>query len=303
MLEFRSTTLRTCVWALLLALLTAGAPSGGRAQGAFADDFDDALREDFPGLARAAQRWRAMSGGQPLSSQDALEFYEELGVGAFEGAPVLIWDAFADARERPTFRYVPSDFAYVTSTGRRIAPGPMDTNGGSIPQPLHAANMFSPWTYGTAFIIHDWIFEAQKCEIEPDADIRFEESALIMAEAMKTLMEVGFVNQDGELKQYRRAPRVVYLMYLAVKSPVARRLWNDASSVSLSLTRRAGLAAALQPPNPTRISASRIGLTSCAAARPARRAARINAPPPSAAAPSAETAPTRSATSRWRRRA
>ena len=144
---------------------------------------------------------------------------------------MVVWDAYSDQSERPTFWYPGSNFAYVTSDGRRITPSAMDTNGGSIPQVLHAVNRYSPWTYGPAFIIHDWIFVAHKCGTEPDSNISFNESAMIMAEAIKTLMEVGFKNRDGETKKFTKNEDTLYFMYLAVISSISKKVWSDTDSV------------------------------------------------------------------------
>ncbi len=158
-------------------------------------------------------------------------FYSRLNSGHFEGVPTVTWNGFDPENDRPMFVFNGTDFAYVTSNGRRIAPGKMDTDGGSIPKVLHAVGNFTPWNYGPAFIVHDWLFVAHKCNAAPDNDIDFEMSARIMAEALKTLMEVGFTNVDGQVQKFPKAEDTLYLMYLAVKTPFAKRLWDDTDSV------------------------------------------------------------------------
>jgi len=160
------------------------------------------------------------------------KFYARLKVGKFHSRPTTTWNGYDPKNNRPTFFYRKSAFAYTTSRGRKIVPGDMDTDGGSIPKILHSVGKFTPWSYGPAFIIHDWIFVAHKCGRTPDNNISFEQSAEIMAEAIKTLMEVGFVNVDGETQKFPKAEDTLYLMHKAVRSKFARNLWNDISNAN-----------------------------------------------------------------------
>ena len=96
---------------------------------------------------------------------------------------------------------------------------------------LHSIGSFTPWTYGPAFIIHDWIFVAHKCNQKPYNEISFEGAADIMAEAIKTLMEVGFTNSDGQTQKLSMAEDTLYLMHLTVTSHVAQDVWNDIQNV------------------------------------------------------------------------
>ena len=52
-----------------------------------------------------------------------------------------------------------------------------------------------------------------------------------MAEAIKTLMEVGFENQDGEIKKFPKSEDTLYLMYLAVSSSIARDAWDNPDTI------------------------------------------------------------------------
>ncbi|MCP4409310.1 MAG: DUF1353 domain-containing protein [Gammaproteobacteria bacterium] len=158
-------------------------------------------------------------------------FYPKVGIGEYYGTPQVIWNGFDVKAQRPTFVYSASNFAYTTANGRVITPGLMNTDGGSIPKVLHSIGDFTPWGYGPAYIIHDWLFVAYKCGIQPDDDVSFEESAEMIAEMIKTLMETGFVNYDGETQIFPKSKDTLYLIYQAVKSPVARALWNDQASV------------------------------------------------------------------------
>lgn len=163
---------------------------------------------------------------------DAL--YKKLGTGEFEGLPQVRWNGM-DKFGAPTFIYLPDTdkpFKYTTSKGRVIIPQMMDTDGGSIPRILHGLAKFSPWLYAPAYIIHDWIFVAHKTNTAPDSDITFEQSADIMAEAIKTLMETGIQTFDGEAQKFKKAEDTLYLMHKAVSSFIARNLWDDMASIT-----------------------------------------------------------------------
>jgi hypothetical protein len=122
-------------------------------------------------------------------------------------------------------------FSYTTSENRVIAPRLMDTDGGTTPRILRGFSKFSSWGYAPAFIVHDWLFTAHKCDFAPDNSWLFEQTAWVMAEAIKTLMAVGFTNYDGATQKLPKAEDTLYLMHLGVVSGIARRVWNDPSTV------------------------------------------------------------------------
>lgn len=139
------------------------------------------------------------------------------------------------------FVYVPgppnTNFAFETATtGRVIAPGLMYTDGGSIPRAARIFKGFSPWDFGPAYIIHDWIFYGRHCYVDPaDAKyddpkrfadvngfngsrpISFDESALILAQVIKTLVDRGQVNAWNFAGQ---------IISSAVDSSFAAALWD-----------------------------------------------------------------------------
>ena len=199
----------------------------GRAHAEFPAELAQAVSEKiFEDLDLMRQSGRSIA---TLFLADQL--YDELRSGRFEGAPTVTWNGYDEEDGRPVFVFEPGGFAYITSSGRRITPAVMDTDGGSVPKILHSIGGFNPWTYGPAFIIHDWIFAAHRCDVAPENEIDFEGSALIMAEAMKTLMEVGFENADGKIQVFRKSEDTLYLMYQAVRSRFAEDLWNNVGSV------------------------------------------------------------------------
>lgn len=155
-------------------------------------------------------------------------FYFNQSVGHFNSRPLVSWNGMDE------FIFVPDEnnvFSYTTSSGRIIKPQQMETDGGSVPRILRGLKKFSSWGYAPAFIIHDWLFTAKKCNHHPDTNWTFSDSALVMAEAMKTLMEKGFQDYDGKTVKLDKAEDTLYLMYLAVKSSIAENLWNNVNSV------------------------------------------------------------------------
>jgi hypothetical protein len=99
-----------------------------------------------------------------------------------------------------------------------IEPGPMYTDGGSIPQALWGVQGLSPWGYAPAYIVHDWLFEARHCGYAPDNQYSFEESVTVIAEGLKAVME-----NDPRVRNYFVFDAVVG----AVGSPVAKKLWDN----------------------------------------------------------------------------
>lgn len=111
-------------------------------------------------------------------------------------------------------------FMLLRTDGSKIQPGPMYTDGGSIPRFLWGIEGYSPWGYAPAYVVHDWLFEAQHCGYAPDDNYSFEDSVTIMAEGLKAIMETS-----PEVKNYFVFDTVVG----AVGSPIALRLWEKGS--------------------------------------------------------------------------
>jgi hypothetical protein len=80
-------------------------------------------------------------------------------------------------------------FYFERTNGQRIIPKSMYTDGGSIPRVLWGFSGYSPWEYGPAFLIHDWIFIAHHCHEPGYEHYDVNEAADVMAERMKALME------------------------------------------------------------------------------------------------------------------
>ena len=147
--------------------------------------------------------------------------YETTKTGALSGDLVVMWvgeDKFVftpDPKRPLTYR----------NATRRIQPGTMYTDGGSIPKLAQPLGGFSPWGYAPAYMIHDWIFAGHHCVVDRKndgrfddvKDIEFHESATILAEIIKTLIET------------KRVPAHDFAFPAisnAVDSFVARALWD-----------------------------------------------------------------------------
>ena len=123
--------------------------------------------------------------------------YRQADAGTFSGALDVRWV------ENDYFLFVPNadkPFKFERKNGEVIAPGPMFT-----------------WGYAPAYIVHDWLFELHHCGYPTSKAYSFEDSAILMGEALKTLMETNPRTRD-------------YFAYDAITAavglPIARRIWD-----------------------------------------------------------------------------
>jgi hypothetical protein len=99
-----------------------------------------------------------------------------------------------------------------------IIPDDMYTTGGSVPQVFWGIPGLSPWALGPAYIIHDWIFEVRRCKLPAPPEVRditFDQSAMILAEVGKELIDTGLVKDD-----------MLGAIVWAVRTNYARGLWE-----------------------------------------------------------------------------
>jgi hypothetical protein len=140
--------------------------------------------------------------------------YRDTPPAKFSGALDVRWV------KNDYFLFLPNQeepFTLLRTNGTKIQPGPMYTDGGSIPRFLWGVEGYSPWGYAPAYIVHDWLFEAHHCDHEPDNKYTFDDSVKVMAESLKAVMEAA-----PEVRNYFVFDSVVG----AVGSPIARRLWE-----------------------------------------------------------------------------
>lgn len=145
--------------------------------------------------------------------------YAAVSKGKLSGKVIVQW------LEPDVFLFIPDSqdpLVFTRADGTKIYPGRMLTDGGSIPRPLWAFRSYSPWSYGPAFIVHDWLFHLKNCNLAGSDHYDLNKAGLIMAEVMKYMMESGKVEKD---------PLTLALMYQAVTSPIAASSWNKGRCV------------------------------------------------------------------------
>ncbi len=151
--------------------------------------------------------------------------------GKFTGRPRLIWNGMDDATKLPAFVFKPDplvSFSYKTGDqGLTIVPKQFVTNGGSIPRIAHLKSTFSPWLYGPAYIIHDWLFVSHVCDLAPDNKFTFEQANDILLEAIKTLMTTGLQEGSSPSIVLEKAEDTLYFIKIAISTQFAKRIWDQ----------------------------------------------------------------------------
>jgi hypothetical protein len=158
--------------------------------------------------------------------------YADIKPGNLEGQVVVVWLGGTNGPGDGTFVYVPTANKPLTFTrpdpdanGARIEPLMIYTDGGSIPSIGRVFNGLTPWNYGPAYIVHDWLFRARQCLTDNPGnsqyafvdEITFKDSAQIIGEAIKTLEVTGRVPK----RDISGA-----IVTAAVHSSISRRLWE-----------------------------------------------------------------------------
>lgn len=170
----------------------------------------DDLLSPAPAAKGRARGARRTQGAEPAGIGPR-KFFTDFPVGRFEGQPRLVWVAPDLFLHEPL---AAKPFRFVRANGEVIAPGRMFTDGGSIPRPLWTLRDLSPWTYGPAFLIHDWLFDLHHCGKDTRS---FETVRDIMLEGVRTLMETGVCAMN----------RLAFdLIYTGIDSYIARQIWN-----------------------------------------------------------------------------
>ena len=198
------------------------------------DVFDSSFSNDLIKIMKHNKTIEAQNGPESLATLFLADlFYNKIIVGKFKGLPNLVWSGQFEDGKTPKFIYVPNEtqpFQFTRHNGQVISPHTMDTDGGSIPSCLHSLKDFGPWDFALGYMIHDWIFVAKNCNHDTNNMFTFEESAMILAECIKTIMEVGFVDFDDKNVQHPKNEDALYIIFLAVSSWIAKEAWNDPDS-------------------------------------------------------------------------
>lgn len=115
-----------------------------------------------------------------------------------KGTLLIQWDS----DQRFIYLVDPNDpLTFVTADGRTIKPGRMYTDGGSIPRIFWSAKGFSPWGYGPAYVIHDWLFHQHQCgrDAAPN-NFSFEEANQFLEQAIAILETAKKVSPNSQAR-------------------------------------------------------------------------------------------------------
>jgi hypothetical protein len=148
--------------------------------------------------------------------------HDDIPDGALGGTVSVDWTS------EDLFIYRPGDDplwfkpSFLMNTNQRIQPTAVVTDGGSIPRFFWNIPGLSPWAFGPAYVIHDYIFTVHRCGWnDPVASqITFDQSALVLAEIGKALLDRKLVKHDA-----------LDATVWGVRTEYARSLWNTPLSV------------------------------------------------------------------------
>ena len=143
--------------------------------------------------------------------------FEDVKTGTLSGKLIVQW------LEPDLFLFIPdkdAPLSFTRHSGQRITPGRMKTDGGTIPRGFWILRSYSPWGFAPAFVVHDWLFEVKRCKYSGHEQLSLLDSALIMAEIMKTMIQAKKVDASS---------LVVDSMYLATTSDKAQQYWGTGS--------------------------------------------------------------------------
>lgn len=162
-------------------------------------------------------------------------------VGSIEGKIRLIWDVDSSGK----FIYLPGDDPLIfirKKEGKEIDRIVLDkafyTDGGSIPRIAHTSENYSPWKFGPAFLVHDWLFEMKHCELAGVEKYDYEKAADIMAEVIKTQLLLT----EGEWHLSENTSDTVMPLF-NIYRPVldnSKKLWDNGTCELFPMVERDG---------------------------------------------------------------
>ena len=148
--------------------------------------------------------------------------YEDINRGFLQGDVLIQWvkeDEFIYRKGTNPLSFRPS---FWPKGAKPITPDEMYTTGGSVPRVFSSIPGLSPWGIGPAYIIHDWIFEVHRCPRPAPPEVKqitFKESAIILAEVGKALIEAGLIEHN-----------MLEAIAWAVSTRYAQDLWDRPGS-------------------------------------------------------------------------
>ncbi|MEX2693069.1 hypothetical protein [Rhizobium mongolense] len=158
--------------------------------------------------------------------------YANLKPGGFKGTLIVMWvGQGSDTSGDGKFVFVPDPRNPLTFTrpgegpAKVIRPRVMYTDGGSVPRIAQVFKGLNPWGYAPAYMIHDWVFTAHHCIVDGKsnaqydeiANVKFEDSAIILGEAIQGLVGAKLVRRDDV---------AAGAITSAVGSSIAKDMWE-----------------------------------------------------------------------------
>jgi hypothetical protein len=144
--------------------------------------------------------------------------HSDIPDGNLKGVVLVEWtseDLFVYRKTDNPLAFQPS---FMAPSHKWIIPPDIVTDGGSIPRLLWSIPGLSPWGLGPAYVIHDYLFIVHRCGWNAPPEIKeitFEQSAEVLAEVGKALIESGLVKDD-----------LLDAIVWAVRTDYARGLWD-----------------------------------------------------------------------------
>jgi hypothetical protein len=160
-----------------------------------------------------------------LRQKEALELPPRPGVRSITDYPLGKFENLERSRLQwvaPNwFEFIPKGnmaFTFVRSQGEHITPKNFFTDGGSIPRLFRWSDDLDPFGSLPGYLLHDWEFDLHHCN---QSNKTFEDVASILMEALRTLMEGGYVKKDM---------LAFWMIETGINSWVAHEAWNDMPS-------------------------------------------------------------------------
>lgn len=152
-----------------------------------------------------------------LTSCGPQRFYQEVKTGKIESAPIVKWtgpDQFVLVYNKD------APFKFRRFNGEVIQPEPIKTDGGSIPPRFWDVRGMTPWTYAPGYLVHDWLYEANRRGKMPGGrnasgtPLHYDKELcdLILAEVIKTQMMDSETQGEGDPH-----PTRLFVIYNSVK--------------------------------------------------------------------------------------
>lgn len=127
------------------------------------------------------------------------------GAMAQQGTPSMSGTLLIQWVDGRRFIYVPDPqdgLRFRGRNGREIIPKRMYTDGGSIPRLFWSVKGFSPWGYGPAYVLHDWLFHQHRCgQDQPPNDYSLAQANQVLDDAIEILMTTQTVEGNEQTRR------------------------------------------------------------------------------------------------------